>query len=141
MKKARDHSQSAAVHLYPEVRVCPGCQPPRAERYRKPRDIITLRGELHVLSPWLECRTRECPWRGASLRPAQEEVLALRGDSVGLEVVARLGECRYREHRPLAQMQPALPGRSSLKEVELLSDVFLALVSTQAREDAPLLAQ
>jgi hypothetical protein len=141
MKKARDHSQSTEVHLYPEVRVCPGCQQPRAERYRKQRYIITLRGELHVISHWLECRTRECPWRGASLRPEQEEVLALRGYSFGLDVVARIGECRYREHRTLAQIQQALPVRISLKEVELLSEVFLALVSTHAREDEQLLAQ
>jgi hypothetical protein len=141
MKKARDHSQSEEVHLYPEVRVCPGCQQPRAERYRKQRDIITLRGELHVISHWLACRTRACPWRGASLRPAQEEVLALRGDSVGRDVVARIGECRYRAHRTLAQIQQALPVRMSLKEVGLLSEVFLALVSTHAREDEQLLAQ
>jgi hypothetical protein len=68
-------------------------------------------------------------------------VLALRGYSFGLDVVARIGECRYREHRTLAQIQQALPVRISLKEVELLSEVFLALVSTHAREDEPLLAQ
>jgi hypothetical protein len=136
MKKARDHSQSEEVHLYPEVRVCPGCQQARAERYRKQRYIITLRGELHVISHWLECRTRECPWRGASLRPEQEEVLALRGYSFGLDVVACIGECRYREHRTLAQIQQALPVRIALKAVELLSEVLLALVSTHAREDA-----
>ena len=141
MKTARDHSQREEVHLYPEVRVCPGCQQAPAERYRKQRYIITLRGELHVISHWLECRTRECPWRGASLRPEQEEVLALRGYSFGLDVVARIGECRYREHRTLAQIQRALPVRISLKEVALLSEVCLALVATHAREDAQLLAQ
>jgi hypothetical protein len=141
MKKARDHAQSAEGHRYPEVRVCPGCQQPRAERYRKQRYIITLRGELPVISHWLECRTRECPWRGASLRPKQEEVLALRGYSFGLDVVARIGACRSRAHRTLAQIQQALPVRISLKEVELLSEVLLALVATHAREDEQLLAQ
>jgi hypothetical protein len=141
MKKARDHSQSEEVHLYPAARACPGCQQPRAERYRKKRYIITLRGELKVISHWLECRTRECPWRGASLRPEQEEVLALRGYSFGLDVVAHIGELRYREHRTLAQIQQALAVRISLKEVELLSAVFLALVSTHARDDAQLLIQ
>jgi hypothetical protein len=141
MKKARDHSQSAEVHLYPEVRVCPGCQQSRAERYRKQRYIITLRGELKVISHCLECRTRGCPWHGASLRPEQEEGLALRGYSFGLDVVAHIGELRYREHRTLAQIQQALAVRISLKEVELLSEVFLALVSTHARDDQQLLAQ
>jgi hypothetical protein len=92
MKKARAHSQRAAVPLYPEVRVCPGCQQSRAERYRKQRYLITLRGELQVSSHWLACRTRGCPWHGASLRPEQAEGLALRGDSFGLDVVAHLGE-------------------------------------------------
>jgi hypothetical protein len=141
MKKARDHSQNEEVHLYPEVRGCPGCQQPRAERYRKQRYIITLRGELKVISHWLECRTHGCLWRGASLRPEQEEVLALRGYSFGLDVVARIGELRYREHRTLAQIQHTLPVAISLKEVELLSEVLLALVSTHARDDAQLLAQ
>jgi hypothetical protein len=141
MKKARDHSQSEEVHLYPELHACPGCHQPRAERYRKQRYIITLRGELKVISHWLECRTHGCLWRGASLRPEQEEVLALRGYSFGLDVVARIGELRYREHRTLAQIQQALPVTISLKEVELLSEVFLALVTTHARDDAQLLAQ
>jgi hypothetical protein len=141
MKKARDHSQRAEVHLYPEARGCPGCQQLRAERYRKQRYIITLRGDLKVISHWLECRTRGCQWRGASLRPEQEEVLALRGYSFGLDVVARIGELRYRAHRTLAQRQQALPVPISLKEVELLSEVFLALVATPARDDEQLLAQ
>jgi hypothetical protein len=141
MKKARDHSQSEEVHLYPEVRVCPGCQQSRAERYRKQRYIITLHGELQVISHWLECRTGGCPWHGASLRPEQEEVLALRGYSFGLDVVARIGELRCREHRTLAQIQQALPVAISLKEVALLNEVFLALVSTHARDDQQLLTQ
>lgn len=141
MKKARDHSQSEEVHLYPEARACPGCQQPRAERYRKQRYIITLRGELKVINHWLECRTARCAWRGVRVRPEQEDVLALRGYNFGLEVVARIGELRYREHRTLAQIQQALSVPISLKEVELLSEVFLALVTTHARDDAQLLEQ
>lgn len=141
MKKARDHTQSEEVHLYPNARDCPGCQQPRAERYRKRRYIITLRGELKVISHWLECRQAGCAWRGASVRPEQEDVLALRGYNFGLEVVAQIGELRYREHHTLEQIQQALPVRISLKEVELLSELFLALVSTHARDDAQLLAE
>jgi hypothetical protein len=141
MRKARDHSQSQEVHLYPLARDCPGCQQPRAERYRKQRYIITLRGELKVISHWQECRTAGCAWRGASLRPEQEEVLALRGYNFGLEVIARIGELRFGQHQTLGQIRQALPVALSLKEVELLSEVFLALVTTHARDDAALLAQ
>ena len=142
MKKTRDPSQSAEVHLYPEVRVCPGCQQSRAERYRKQRSISTLPGELQVIRQGLACRTHGCPWHGASLRPEQDEVRALRGYSFGLEVVTRIGELRCREHRTLAQMQQALLGAISPKEeVEVLRAVFLALVSTHARADQPRLAQ
>jgi hypothetical protein len=141
MKKARDHSQSEEVHLYPQERNCPGCQQPRAERYRKRRWIITLRNELKVISHWLECRTPGCTWRGARWRPEQEDVLALRGYNFGLDVVARIGELRYREHQTLRQIQQELPCSISLKEVELLSEVFLALVNTHARDDEKLLEE
>jgi hypothetical protein len=141
MKKRRDHSQSEEVHLSPEVRACPGCQQPRVERYRKQRYIITLHGALTAISHWLACRTRGGPWYGASLRPEQAEGLALRGYSCGLDVVARIGGLRCRAHRTLAQIPQARPVALSLKAVALLSDVFLALVSTHARDAQQRLAQ
>ncbi len=52
MKKARDHAQREEVHLYPNACDCLGCQQPRAKRYRKQRCLITLKGELKVISHW-----------------------------------------------------------------------------------------
>jgi hypothetical protein len=144
MKKARDRSQYQEVHLYPEQRACPACRQPLAARYRKRRWITTLSGELSVLSHCVAGKTGDCALRGASYRPEQEDVLALRGYSFGLDVVTRIGQLRYRAHRSLPEIHHELQAagvKISVKEVALLSEVFLALVTTVASDDPQLVTQ
>ena len=78
-------------------------------------------------------------------RPQQEEALALRGYTFGLDVVARIGEWRYRNNLSIIKIRDQLQTEShlsiSLKEVALLCEVFLALVTTGARQDEELIAQ
>ena len=71
--------------------------------------------------------------------------MALRGYTFGLDVVARIGELRYRDHWSISKMREQLQAESplsiSLKEVALLCEVFLALVTTVVQHDKELIAQ
>jgi hypothetical protein len=59
----------------------------------------------------------------------------------GLDVVARIGEMRYREHQTIEQIASALGLSISVKEVQLLSEVFLALVETVVKNDPKVVEQ
>jgi hypothetical protein len=145
MRKARAHSESQQVDLYPEKRECPECHSELKERYHKQRWIIQLKQELKVKSHYLECRNRDCGLREAIYRPEQEGILALPGYNFGLDVVARIGELRYRDNLSLAKIATQLRLEAklqiSIKEVELLCEVFLALVTTVASQDQILMEE
>ena len=99
---------------------------------------------MKVVSHFLECVNTDCMRQALVYRPQQEDALALRGYTFGLDVVARIGELRYRNNLSIIKIRDQLQTESqlsiSLKEVALLCEVFLALVTTVARQDEELIA-
>lgn len=144
MKRVRSHHGSQQVDLYPTQRSCPGCGHSLAERYRQGRYVVTLTGMLRLNKHVLECQTPECPHQGTKWRPEREGALVLPYYTFGLDVVARIGERRYRQQQTVNQIASELrhSGVSiSIKEVQLLSEVFLALVQTCVTDDPQLAEQ
>jgi len=145
MKTPRDRRQSTQLDLYPERQACPECQQSLPERYRKQRWIVQLNQQVKVVSHFLECCNTACDRRGVVYRPHQEDALALRGYTYGLDVVARIGELRYRDNLSITKIASQIKVESnlviSIKEVALLCEVFLALVTTVARQDHELIQQ
>jgi hypothetical protein len=145
MRTSRDRRESPQVDLYPAEQECPVCQHALKERYHKQRWIIRLDQHVKVVSHFLECGNAACTRQAVVYRPQQEDALAWRGYTFGLDVVARIGELRYRHHLSMTKIQAQLQAESqlliSLKEVALLCEVFLALVSTVAHHDEELLEQ
>jgi hypothetical protein len=113
------------------------------ERYHKQRWIVRLDQHVKVVSHFLECGNMACSRRAVVYRPHYEDSRALRGYTFGLEVIARIGELRYRENLSITKIRGQLKSESnlsiSIKEVALLCEVFLALVTTVARQDQALL--
>ena len=144
MRRTRDWSGSKVVHLYPHTRECPACQEPLEERYHKERWIVQLGQKLHVISHFLECHTRGCRLREAVYRPEGEDILALRGYTFGIDVIALIGELRYSRNLSIPEIHHQLHQEElsiSVKEVALLCEVYLALVTTVAREDKSLIKE
>jgi len=115
-----------------------------SEKYRKARYVVTLSATLHLVKHVLYCQTQDCPQKGFSFRPDSEGALALPHYTFGLDVVARIGELRYRQQHTLPQIAARLRGGSvsiSIKEVQLLSEVFLALVETSIKDDPQIVEQ
>ena len=109
MKTPRDRRQSQPLDLYPDLRACPVCHRILRERYHKQRWIIRLDRQMKVVSHFLECENWGCPQRAIVYRPHQEDALALRGYTFGLDVVARIGELRYHKH-PYVSTEAGGPG-------------------------------
>src|SRR5438128_564643 len=101
MRRTRPRDESREVQLYPQTRVCPACQRPLRERYHKRRFIVRLTEQLTVVSHFLECPTRNCSLGEVVHRPEQERLLALRGYTFGLDVVALIGGLRYERKRSI----------------------------------------
>jgi hypothetical protein len=99
---------------------------------------------VKVVSHFLECVHTDCMRQALVYRPQQEDALALRGYTFGLDVVARMGEWRYRNNWSIIKIRDPLQTEShlsrSLNEVAWLCEVFLALVTTVARQDEELIA-
>jgi hypothetical protein len=130
MRTARDRCKSQQLDLFPPVHSCPACQQALKERYHKQRWIVRLDQQVKVVSHFLECGNPACDHRAVVYRPLQEDTLALGGYTFGLDVVARIGELRYRENASITKIRAQLRTESqleiSLKEVALLCEVFLA---------------
>jgi hypothetical protein len=143
MRTPRDRSESTPVEWYPPMQECPACHQPLRERYHKPRWMMQLDQQVNVVSHFLECGNTHGERRAAVYRPYQEDTLAWRGYTFGLEVVARIGERRDRDHRSITKIRDQLKSESNLsisvKEVALLCEVFLALVTTVAHQDPALI--
>ena len=145
MRTSRDRSESQQVDLYPALQACPACHEALKERYHKQRWIIQLDRHVKAVSHFLECGNPDCERRGTVYRPYQEDTLALRGYTFGLDVVVRIGELRYHNNLSITSIRSQLQTESNLsiciKEVALLCEVFLALVTTVARQDQELIEQ
>ena len=142
-KTARNHSESRRIDLFPKTKNCPECHQPFKEKYHKQRWIVQLNGELQVVSHCLGCQNRECSHFIAVYRPEEENLLALKGYTFGLDVIVYIGQLRYRENKKIEAIHNQLTKKISisLKEVALLCEVFLALVTTAAHEDPKLIAE
>jgi len=114
------------------------------ERYRQSRFIVTLSGMLRLNKHVLECQTLNCTQHGVKWRPEGDGALALPHYTFGLDVVARVGELRYREQQTIEKIVTALGQQGvsiSPKEIQLLSEVFLALVETVVKNDPQVVEQ
>jgi len=139
MRPPRDRREGTQVDFYPEERDGPACHLPLTERYHKHRWLVRLEQPVNVVSHVLEGGNGACSRRAVVYRPSQEDALARRGSTFGLDVVARMGERRYRDHGSITKLRGPLQREShlsiSLTEVAWRCDVCLALGTTGARQD------
>ena len=78
------------------------------QSYRSERSVETLTGVLHVISHAFQCPTPSCPLHHGHLRPEAEDVLALRGYTFGLDVVAHIGDLRFAQGHTIPKMHHIL---------------------------------
>src|SRR6267142_3068605 len=114
MRTPRERGQSQQLDLYPQLQECPECHQTMHERYHKQRWIVRLDQHVKVVSHCLECGNTACTRPAVIYRPQQEDALALRGYAFGLDVVARIGELRYRHDVSIIKIRDQLQTESKL---------------------------
>ncbi len=144
MKTAKDYSRAKTLIYKPEIKLCPHCGTTlRRSHTAWRKHIITLRENLHVTSYAYRCPNKTCPKPEALYRSMEAEALSLKYYQYGLDVVAKVGHLRFREYRTVRKARRMLRDRFRLQisrsEVDLLGQVYLALLQAHRRSDDALL--
>lgn len=109
MAKIRRHSEPTSTHdLSPERTGCPHCGSYMRADYTNSRTLTTLTGVARLRLTIRRCRNARCAAARRPYRPEAEGRFALPHHEFGLDVIARIGRLRYREHRSIPEIHHAL---------------------------------
>jgi hypothetical protein len=145
MKPARQFGPLPHVRARPELTACPHCGAPLV--YSHPvwaKVLQTLTGLEHLTNLGYRCSAPTCAFVRSVYRSAAAEARQVKGSGYGLDVVAYIGQLRFREHRTRAeiwqQLQAETPVQISERHVQNLLEVYLALLRASQQELTPRLA-
>lgn len=117
----------------PCVLNCPACGHPMPMAYTKRRKVMTRQGLVGLYLHIRRCEHAGCERFRHTYHPEAEGQLVLPKQEFGLDVVTRVGELRYREHRScpeiheLLQKEGASLSLRSVQNVVLQYDLLLSL--------------
>lgn len=97
--------------LTPLKEVCEACGQPLWVAYHSHRDVVTLSGQWHLTLVIHQCVQPDCPNYHRRQRPEEEGRWALPHGEFGLDIIALIGQWRFREHRSVPEMHQALQAR------------------------------
>jgi hypothetical protein len=97
--------------LKPLLRYCPTCGETLWAAYHNYRTITTLEAVLGLTLQIRRCLNQACPHVHHPHRPEHEGRLALPKHEFGLDVIAFVGQQRYRHHRSVPEIHQALRER------------------------------
>lgn len=87
---------------------CPKCSGPLWQAYHKRRTLVTLSGTLQLQLKVRTCRTPSCSAYHKAYRPEAEGRFALPHHEFGLDVIAQIGNWRYRDHLSVPEIHQRL---------------------------------
>src|SRR3989441_1379014 len=97
--------------LTPLKEQCEQCGQPLWVAHHSHRTVTTLSGLLRLTLVVRQCVQQGCPCFHQRYRPEEEGRWALPHGEFGLEVIALIGQWRFREHRSVPEMHQALQAR------------------------------
>lgn len=146
VKPARQFGALPHVRYRPELKKCPHCG--GELEYSHPvwaKPIQSLTGIEHVTSLGYRCSNPDCEYGRTVYRSAQAEARQVKGSGYGLDVVVRIGQLRFKEHRTREEIWRELdqktPVQVSERHVQNLMEVYLALLRASQRHPKELLAE
>jgi hypothetical protein len=92
--------------------VCSECGASRRQVYTKKRTLVTLTGVLRLHLTIRACNRRDCRLFHRPYHPEAEGRFALPHHEFGLDVIAQIGNWRYRDHRSVPEIRARLLERS-----------------------------
>ncbi len=112
------------VHLRPERRQCSACGGSLWAAYENGRTVTTLDAVCRLTLTIARCHTPACPRFRISYRPEEEGAWSLPHHEFGLDVIARIGSLRYREHRSIPEIHQALLNQGVAIAQRTVSDLL-----------------
>src|ERR671933_836640 len=92
-------------------RECPACGKLMRIRYENRRTVVPLNGPVRLRLKIRRCESPACAQRHRAHRPEAEGAIALPQHEFALDVIARVGALRHREHRSVPEIHRALRER------------------------------
>jgi hypothetical protein len=108
---SRDTARAEPVEEYRLVScltTCAACGRPMSVTYTKARKLMTRHGLVRLRLQIRRCEHADCPYFHHPYHPEAEGQWALPGQEFGLDVVLRVGQLRYREHRTCPEIHKQL---------------------------------
>jgi len=87
---------------------CPHCGKPMWIDYENDRTITTMRDVVRLRLKVRRCQNKDCPRYHKPYRPECEGVWALPKHEFGLDVLAAIGNQRYRQHQTVGEIHAYL---------------------------------
>lgn len=87
---------------------CPACGGPLIQASHRTRILVTLEGTLRLLLKVRTCRSERCARAKKAVRPFGEGLYSLPHHEFGLDIIAQIGNWRYREHTSVPEMHRRL---------------------------------
>lgn len=122
------------TELEPLRKDCPHCSGPMWWAYDNRRTVLTLSGLVRLRLKIRRCVNPACPLFQRPYRPEIEGRFALPQSETALDVIARVGALRHREHRSQSEIHQHLSGELglplSLRNVANLLERYDELTAT-----------
>lgn len=109
-KEARPKAEQQQK-LTPQRKICLECSQPMWVAYHAERTVMTLQGLQKFKLVVRRCNNQECQRYHQPYRPEEEGRIALPHGECGLDVIAFVGNLRYREHRSVSEIHQQLQER------------------------------
>lgn len=113
-KMAKVLTPTLTHHLVPERTTCLDCGHYLRADYTNHRTLSTLNGVVRLNLTIRRCRNSQCPQVRKPYRPEAEGRFALPHHEFGFDVIAQVGQLRYREHRSIPEIRTRLIARGLL---------------------------
>lgn len=116
---------------------CPACGNKMWVNYENYRTVTTLEGVVRLTLKVRRCQEKSCERYHKPYRPEAEGQWALPGHEFGLDVIAAIGNGRYREHRTVTELHERLRAQGvviSERSVTNLLDRYDELVTAALQE-------
>lgn len=126
------------VYYYPEILSCPDCGM-KLKRHHTAwkKNISTLQGVFQVWNMAYHCPSEVCGNLNRYFRSAQADALCMKHTSYGFDVLALVGDLRFKQHRTIGEITEALNGRgiaTSERNSMRLYERYLALLRASVTE-------
>jgi hypothetical protein len=120
------------IYFRPEIQNCPHCGTKLKRRHTAwKKNIITLSGVIQAWSMAYACSNAHCPHPKTYYKSAEAELISMKHTSYGFDVLALVGQLRFKQHMTIGEITEELNHRgvaTSERNSQRLYERYLTLL-------------